>query len=73
MSKSKYQIRPLDEPLWDFPYEAMEIGDSFFIPTMKPAYMTYVLDTTAKKVDVQVKVFTVVENGVLGVRAWRSG
>ena len=68
---SKRPTRPLDEPLWDLPYEAMEIGDSFFIPTMKPAYMTYVLDTTAKKAEIKVRVFTVTENGVLGVRAWR--
>lgn len=72
MTKSK-QIRPLDEPLWDLPYEVMEIGDSFFIPTMKPAYLTYVIDTTAKKAGFKVKVFTVTEKGLLGVRAWRVG
>ena len=70
---SKKPIRPLDEPLWDLPYEVMEVGDSFFIPTMKPAYMTYVLDTRAKKAQVKVKVFTVTEKGLLGVRAWRVG
>jgi hypothetical protein len=64
-------LQPLDEPLWDLPYEAMEIGDSFFIPTMKPAYLTYVLDTTSKKAKVKVKTFTLIENGVLGVRTWR--
>ena len=69
----KPSSRPLDEPLWDLPYEAMEIGDSFFIPTMKPAYMTYVIDTTAKKAGFKVKVFTVTENGVLGIRTWRTG
>jgi hypothetical protein len=70
---SKKPIRPLDEPLWDLPYEVMEVGDSFFIPTMKPAYMTYVLDTRAKKAQIKVKVFTVTEKGLLGVRAWRVG
>lgn len=70
---SKKPIRPLDEPLWDLPYEVMEVGDSFFIPTMKPAYMTYVLDTRAKKAQIKVKVFTVTEKGLLGVRTWRVG
>ncbi len=72
MTKSK-QIRPLDEPLWDFPFEVMEVGDSFFIPTMKPAYLTYVADTGAKRAGVKVKVFTTTNDGVLGVRVWRVG
>ena len=64
---------PYDEPEWLFPYPAMNIGDSFFVPTMKPAYMTYIIDTTAKKYGVRTKVFTVTEKEVLGVRAWRIG
>jgi hypothetical protein len=51
----------------------MEIGDSFLIPTVRPAYLTYVIDTTSKKEGVKVKVFTVTEKDVLGVRAWRVG
>lgn len=62
---------PYDEPEWVFPYSGMSVGDSFFIPTMKPAYMTYVIDTTAKKFGIKAKVFTTTEDGVLGVRAWR--
>ena len=31
----------LSEPEWLFPFEVMEVGESFFVPTMKPAYMTY--------------------------------
>lgn len=69
MKKSLSQ--PLDEPVWDLPFEGMDVGDSFFIPTMKPAYMTYVIDTRAKKAGCKVKVFTVTEKGILGVRAWR--
>jgi len=69
MKKSLSQ--PLDEPVWDLPFEGMDVGDSFFIPTMKPAYMTYVIDTRAKKAGYKVKVFTVTEKGILGVRAWR--
>lgn len=59
------------EPEWIFPFSGMSIGDSFFIPTMKPAYMTYNIDTAAKKSGVRMKIFTVTEEGVLGVRAWR--
>jgi len=49
----------------------MGIGDSFFIPTMQPAYMAYVIDTAAKKQGLKVKTFTRTEEEVLGVRAWR--
>lgn len=74
MSNSKKQIEaPYDEPEWVFPYSGMDIGDSFFIPTMKPAYMTYIIDTTSKKYGIKAKIFTVTEKGVLGVRAWRIG
>jgi len=71
MSKKTPSEVPYDEPEWLFPYSGMNIGDSFFIPTMKPAYMTYVIDTTAKKFGVKIKVLTTTKDGVLGVRAWR--
>lgn len=71
MSKKSQPDAPYDEPVWLFPYSGMDIGDSFFIPTMKPAYMTYVIDTSAKKYGIKVKVFTTTEDGVLGVRTWR--
>lgn len=71
-SKTKSQPdQPDDEPEWFFPFDGMGIGDSFFIPTMRPAYMNYVIDTTAKKVGMRMKIFTVTKDGVLGVRAWR--
>jgi hypothetical protein len=72
MSKKPPPEAPYDEPEWLFPYSGMGIGDSFFVPTMKPAYMTYVIDTTAKKSGVKMKIFTRSEDGVLGVRAWRT-
>jgi hypothetical protein len=71
MSDKKQIEAPYDEPEWILPYSGMGIGDSFFIPTMKPAYMTYILDTTAKKYGIKVKVFTATKDGLLGVRAWR--
>jgi hypothetical protein len=49
----------------------MGIGDSFFVPTMKPAYLTYIIDTTAKRFGIRVRCFTTSNKGVLGVRAWR--
>jgi hypothetical protein len=62
-----------NEPVWIFPFSAMSIGDSFFIPTMQPAYMSYVIDTSAKKLGLRIKAFTRTEEEVLGVRAWRIG
>jgi hypothetical protein len=49
----------------------MEIGDSFFMPTMRPAYAHYIIDKTSKKYGVVMKTYTVKEENVLGVRSWR--
>ena len=49
----------------------MEIGDSFFIPTLRLSNMIYVLDTRAKSAGIRVKVYATVKDGYLGVRAWR--
>lgn len=74
MNKPNSKPDPLyEEPEWLFPFPGMGIGDSFFIPTMKPAYLHYVIDTAAKKSDIKVKIYTVTEEGFLGVRAWRIG
>jgi hypothetical protein len=59
------------EPVWLFPFEGMSVGDSFFIPTLQTANMLYVLDVRAKVAKVRIKAYAVVENGYLGVRAWR--
>lgn len=71
MSKKNQHPQPYDEPEWLFPFHAMEVGDSFFIPTMKPSYYCYVIDTAAKKAKIRVKVFVTSKDGMLGVRAWR--
>lgn len=63
----------LDEPTWVFPFAGMSIGDSFFIPTLRTAYMTYVIENSAKKEGMAMRVYTVTEDGLLGVRAWRIG
>ena len=65
--------QPLTEPEWIFPFEAMNVGDSFFIPTLRPVEMIYVIDTRAKVAKVKVKTFPSSEDGCLGVRVWRTG
>lgn len=59
------------EPEWVFPFEYMQPGDSFFIPTLRPAQMIYAVDNAAKKCHVKVKVYTTEKEGHLGVRVWR--
>lgn len=61
----------LTEPEWYLPFDAMSVGDSFFIPTLKPAEMAYVLDTRSKVAGVKVKSFATTKDGLLGVRCWR--
>jgi hypothetical protein len=61
----------IQEPEWILPFEGMSVGDSFFIPTLTPAEMTYVIDTRAKFAKVRVRVYTRVEDSLLGVRVWR--
>ena len=67
----KNQIVSFDEPEWLFPFEYMEVGESFFMPTVRPAYAHYIIDKTSKKSGVVMKTYTVREENVLGVRSWR--
>jgi hypothetical protein len=73
MNKKNQPLPPYNEPDWLFPYHVMRVGDSFFIPTMKPAYFCYVIDTTAKKAGIKIKAYVASKDGMLGVRAWRVG
>jgi hypothetical protein len=73
MSKKPLEPAPTDEPEWTLPYDFMRVGDSFFIPTMRPTHMLYIIDTTSKKMGVKMKTLVRHENGILGVRAWRIG
>lgn len=63
----------LSEPTWIFPFQGMDVGDSFFVPTTKPARMLYVIQERAKAAKIKVKVFVTSRDGHLGVRAWRVG
>lgn len=61
----------MTEPEWYLPFEAMHVGDSFFIPTMKPKELIYVIDTRSKVAKIKVKSYVTTKNGLLGVRCWR--
>lgn len=61
----------LQEPEWIFPFEGMEVGNSFFIPTVKLAETIYVVDTRAKEAKVKVKAYAAMKDGCIGVRVWR--
>ena len=64
-------LHDIEEVEWLFPFDYMSRGESFFIPTVRPAMMLYVIDTAAKKAGVRVKCHTTVHEGCLGVRVWR--
>jgi hypothetical protein len=59
------------EPEWLLPFEAMRVGDSFFIPTLKPANLIYVIDTRSKVAKYKTRSIVTTKDGCLGVRTWR--
>ena len=59
------------EPEWLLPFEGMEVGDSFFIPTLRPAELMYAIDCGAKRAGVRVKYYPTVKDDQIGVRTWR--
>jgi len=60
-----------NEPVWIFPFEGMDVGDSFFVPTLQTANMIYVIDCRAKAAKIRIKAFATIKDGCLGVRVWR--
>ena len=60
-----------NEPEWVFPFEAMDIGESFFIPTLKTSHLIYAIESGAKRAGVRVKVFVTSKDNHIGVRVWR--
>jgi len=62
----------LIEPEWLLPFEGMAIGESFFIPTLRPAELIYSIDCGAKRVGMRVKSYVTHQEGYLGVRCWRT-
>jgi hypothetical protein len=63
----------IEEPTWLFPFQGMDIGDSFFIPTLRTSEMIYSIDTGAKRVGIRIKSFVTTKDGHIGVRTWRIG
>lgn len=61
----------IPEPDWIFPFEVMEVGDSFFVPTLRFAEMIYSIDSGAKRAGIKIKSYIVVKDNHVGVRAWR--
>lgn len=62
----------LREPEWALPFDSLDVGDSFFIPTLRTAETMYILDTRAKEARVKVKIYATTKEGYLGVRVWRT-
>jgi len=61
----------LPEPEWVFPFNGMEVGESFFIPTLRFAEMIYAIDCGSKREGIKVKSYVVSKDKHLGVRTWR--
>jgi len=59
------------EPEWVFPFEGMDVGDSFFIPTLRFAELIYALDCGAKRAKIRVKSYVSIKDDCIGVRTWR--
>ena len=68
-------LKPIQiiEPEWMLPFEGMKVGDSFFIPTLRPAELIYAIDCGAKRVKIRVKSFVSTKDICIGVRCWRIG
>ena len=64
-------LERIQEPEWLLPFEFMRGGDSFFVPTLKPADLIYKIDSASKRAKVKVKIHTTAKDGCLGVRVWR--
>jgi hypothetical protein len=49
----------------------MDLGESFFIPTLETATMLYAVECGAKRAKVKVKAYITTKNNHLGVRVWK--
>jgi len=59
-----------NEPVWLFPFDYMELGQSFFIPTMNPDRIIAVAYSRAKLSKVKIIAKRDITEGILGVRVW---
>jgi len=67
------QATDIEEPEWLFPFDTMSIGESFFIPTLRPAYLIYVINRASKRAKIKTRSCVHTKDGCLGVRTWRTG
>lgn len=49
----------------------MELGESFFIPTLETTTMLYAVECGAKRAKVRVKAYITTKDNHLGIRVWR--
>lgn len=49
----------------------MNVGDSFFIPTMRSAEIIYSVMEAGKEFGIRVKAYAQMKDGIMGVRVWR--
>jgi len=49
----------------------MRSGDSFFVPTLRPAHMVYIINCQANSAKTRIRVYPATKDGILGVRVWR--
>lgn len=61
----------LQEPEWIFPFDHMELGESFFIPTLETTTMLYAVECGAKRAKIRVKAYITTKDNHLGIRVWR--
>ena len=54
-----------------YPWRAMDVGDSFFVPEKTASYMTSAALNAGRTLGRKYTVRTVTENGVKGARVWR--
>ena len=60
-----------EEPEFILPFDWMSAGESFFLPTLKPAFMVYVVVQMAQSAKVKVRVYPTSKDGLLGIRVWK--
>lgn len=61
----------ISEPNWILPIEYLEVGESFFIPTVRHSELVYSIDCASKRVGIKTKSYIVAKDGILGIRTWR--
>jgi hypothetical protein len=67
--KSNKQLHK--EPSWIYPFMGMDVGDSFFIPTLNSAEIIYSAMEAGKQHGIRTKAYAAMKDGIMGVRVWR--